>query len=179
MAAAGLPEVVPQDWPRDLPRQTAAIEVVGHQHAAVQQGRQLRCHVWEGRRGGGQSFIDAMHDGIEDGNARVNHRRPLLLELPLGREQQQGNLHDAAELAGPGGLEIHHREATGPWRQQLRQGPGYGRNREGAGWHPIGITAAEPSRSSAGERMRDPHGSRLGRARGFSQEEWSDQAAAL
>lgn len=90
---ARLPEVVPQDQPADLPRQTAAIQVVGHQHAPLQQG----CQGWR-------------------------HRAPLLLALPVRREQQQGDLHEAAEPAGAGGLQIHHREAPGTSGQQLRQG---------------------------------------------------------
>ena len=51
----------------------------------------------------------------------VDHRAPLLLDLPIGREQQQGNLDDAAELTGAGGLQIKHRKALGTGRQQLRQ----------------------------------------------------------
>ena len=120
---ARLPEVVPQDRPTDLPTQTAAIEVVGHQHAALQQRRQGWRNRREARRRCSQLLVDPMHGGIGDRHGRVDHRAPLLLDLPVRREQQQGDLHDPAELAGAGGLQIHHREALGTARQEIRQRP--------------------------------------------------------
>jgi len=62
-----------------------------------------------------------MHGGIGDRHARVDHRAPLLLDHPLGREQKQGDLDDAAKLTGAGGLQIKHRKTLGTGRQQLRQ----------------------------------------------------------
>jgi hypothetical protein len=62
-----------------------------------------------------------MHGGIGHRHAGVDHRAPLLLDLPLGGEQKQGDLDDAAELTGAGGLQIKHRKALGTGRQQLQQ----------------------------------------------------------
>ena len=62
-----------------------------------------------------------MHGGIGNRHAGVDHGAPLLLDLPLVGEQKQGDLDDAAELTGVGGLQIKHRKALGTGRQQRRQ----------------------------------------------------------
>jgi len=110
----GLPEVLPQDRP------VKTIEVVGHQHVAVQQGRQGRRYIAEMGSCGSQGVIDAMDASIGDRHTGIDHGGPLLPDLALRREEQQGDLDDAAELAGSGGLQIQHGKAAGASREESR-----------------------------------------------------------
>ena len=100
------------------------MEVMGHQHMALQQRHQLGAHLHEGWCAGGQGVINSVHGGIGDGHTRIDQGGPLLLLLPIRAEQQHGDLNDAAEMAGAGGLQIQHRKATGSSREQLRQRQG-------------------------------------------------------
>jgi hypothetical protein len=88
-----------------------------------------------------------VHGGIGDRHAGVDHGAPFLLDPPFGREQKQGDLHNAAELTGAGGLQIQHSKAAGTSGEQSRQGQRLAKKLHGRDWHPLCIAAAKAQES--------------------------------